>query len=69
VGGSVTVTTDVALSGIGSADPSAGQVTCAGANGSSLKLIVVDSLNVQIEVDTDGIGGPDETLALAWTAL
>jgi hypothetical protein len=69
VGGSVTVTTDVALSGIGSGDPSAGQVTCVGANSSSLTLKVVDSLNVQIEVDTDGIGGPDETLSLAWTAL
>lgn len=69
VGGSVTVTTDVALSGIGSGDPSAGQVTCVGANSSSLTLTVVDSLNVQIEVDTDGIGGPDETLSLAWTAL
>jgi len=69
VGGSVTVTTDVALSGIGSGDPSAGQVTCVGANSSSLTLTVVDSLNVEIEVDTDGIGGPDETLSLAWTAL
>jgi hypothetical protein len=69
VGGSVTVTTDVALSGIGSGDPSAGQVTCVGANSSSLTLTVVDSLSVQIEVDTDGIGGPDETLSLAWTAL
>jgi hypothetical protein len=69
VGGSVTVTTDVALSGIDSGDPSAGQVTCVGANNSSLTLNVVDSLNVQIEVDTDGIGGPDETLSLAWTAL
>jgi hypothetical protein len=48
---------------------SAGQVTCVGANNSSLTLNVVDSLNVQIEVDTDGIGGPDETLSLAWTAL
>lgn len=69
VGGSVTVTTDVALSGIGSGDPSAGQVTCVGANSSSLTLTVVDSLNVELQVDTDGIGGPDETIPLAWTAL
>jgi len=69
VGGSVTVITDVALSGIGSSDPSAGQVTCVGANSSSLTLTVVDSLNVDLQVDTDGIGGPDETIRLAWTAL
>ena len=69
LGGSVIVTTDVALTGVVGSDPDAGQVTCTGADNSSLTLQVVDSLNVELQVDTDGVGGPDETLSLAWSTL
>jgi hypothetical protein len=68
LGGSVRVTTDVALSGLSAFDADTGQLTCVG-NNSSVKLTVIDSLNVQLEVDEDGDGLADNTFTEAWTNL
>jgi hypothetical protein len=69
LGGSVVVSTDVALTGTGGLDPDAGQITCVGAGNTRVTLVAVDSINVQLEVDTDGDGMPDDTLAAAWADL
>jgi hypothetical protein len=69
LGGSVTVTTDVALTGIGAFDPDSGQITCVGAGNTSVTLIVLDSIDVQLEVDQNGDGITDQTLFAAWTEL
>jgi len=69
LGGSVTVRTDVALTGVGAFDPDSGRITCVGAGNTSVTLVVVDSVNVQLEVDQNGDGVIDETLSSAWTDL
>lgn len=69
LGGSVTVRTDVALTGVGDFDPDSGRVICVGAGNTSVTLIVVDSIDVQLEVDQNGDGIIDETLSSAWANL
>lgn len=69
LGGSVHVITDVALSGVGAFDPDAGQIRCVGADNSSVKLSVIDSASVQLEVDADGDGIADNVYTESWTAL
>ena len=69
LGGSITVTTDVALSGVGAFDADAGQITCVGAGKTSVTLIAVDSLNVRLEVDENGDGTVDQTFSAAWGDL
>jgi hypothetical protein len=68
LGGSVRVTTDVALSGVIPFDPDTGQITCMG-NNSSVTLTVIDSTSVQLEVDEDGDNIVDNTWVEAWTSL
>jgi hypothetical protein len=69
LGGSVRVTTNVPLTGTGTLDPDAGQITCVGANNTRVTLVAVDSLNVQLEVDVDGNGVTDEIISAAWADL
>lgn len=69
LGGSVIVTTEVALTGVGAFEADAGQITCVGAGNTRVRLIVVDSVNVQLEVDQNGDGITDETLSAAWADL
>jgi len=70
LGGSVIVTTDVALSGgVGVYNAYSGQITCVGAGNTSVTVIVVDSVNVQLDVDQNGDGITDETLSAAWADL
>lgn len=70
IGGSVTVTTNVAFTGVGALDPSGGEVSCVGANGTSVRLIAnVDGNTVQLQVDTDGDGVADNTIDETWTNL
>lgn len=69
LGGSVIVTTDAALTGVGVFDADAGQITCIGAGNTSVRVIVVDSVNVQLDVDQDGDGIADTTLFAAWADL
>ena len=63
------MTTDVAFSGVDPFDPDTGQLTCVGVNNSSVTLTVIDSMNVELAVDTDGDGIADNTYTEAWTSL
>lgn len=70
IGGSVTVTTDVAFTGVGILDPVAGEANCTGANGTSVRLIAnADGNTVQLQVDTDGDGTADNTIDKTWGNL
>jgi hypothetical protein len=69
MGGSVIVTTDVALTSVGASDPDAGQITCVGEGNTSVTVIVIDSLNVQLDVDENGDGTVDQTLFATWSNL
>ena len=68
LGGSVTVTTDAPLSGVYPFEADAGQITCTGDN-SSVTITVIDSTSVQLDVDPDGDGIPDDTINQTWTNL
>jgi hypothetical protein len=68
LGGSITVTTDVPLSGVYPYDADAGQITCTGAN-SSVTVIVIDSMNVRLDVDSNGDNMIDNTINESWTNL
>jgi hypothetical protein len=69
LGGSVVVSTDVALTGTGTLDPDAGQITCVGAGNTRVTLVPVDSISVQLEVDEDGDGITDQTIPADWADL
>jgi len=70
IGGSVTVTTNVAFTGVGALDPTAGEASCVGANGTSVRLIAnADGNTVQLQVDTDGDGTADNTIDETWANL
>lgn len=68
LGGSVTITTDVPLSGVYPFEADAGQITCTGDN-SSVTIIVIDSTSVQLEVDLDGDAVTDDTIIESWVNL
>jgi hypothetical protein len=50
-------------------NPEAGVMVVRGAAGSSESITVLDSVNVQVEVDVEGDGTVDETIQTTWGAL
>lgn len=70
LGGGVTIATPTALSGAGTDPyPSSGQMLITGASGSKLRLTVIDSTQVKLEIDTDGDGTYESTSTVAWSTL
>jgi hypothetical protein len=69
LGGSVQVTTEVTFSGTDPLDPDSGKLVCVGAGNTSVTLTVIDSDNVQLDVDSDGDGIVDATLMETWSSL
>ncbi len=70
IGGSVTVTTEVAFTGTGLLDPTGGEANCVGANGTSVRLIAnADGNTVQLQVDTNGDGIADNAIDETWPNL
>jgi len=70
IGGSVIVTTNVAFTGVGVSEPTGGEASCVGANGTSVRLIAnVDGNTVQLQVDTNGDGTADNTIDETWVNL
>jgi hypothetical protein len=75
--GAVTYETPVTFLGSGENYPHTGELLVTGAEGATLRLIVVDDgvtqvepdYDVIIEADYDGIAGVDETLFLTWAEL
>jgi hypothetical protein len=48
---------------------STGKLKVTGADDSSVTLTIVDAANVTLEVDEDGDGATDDTIAMTWTDL
>ena len=69
LGGAVTYSTPVSLQGMGSDNPFAGEFLVTGADGASIRLIALDSVNVRIEIDTDGDGIVDATEDTTWADI
>lgn len=67
--GSVNYETTVTLMGSGEDHPHTGELLVTGADGASLKLIVIDTENIQIDADYDGDKVVDETFYMTWSEL
>jgi hypothetical protein len=50
-------------------DPSAGEFSVTGSDGSSLTIAPIDFFTLEIRVDTDGDGEPDATIPAEWSQL
>lgn len=69
LGGSVTIVTDTPFQGTAPDYPSSGQATITGANGTTVTLIALDSVNVRLQINSDGVPGVDQTIDTTWAAL
>ena len=64
----VVYSTPVLFAALGQAYPNTGEFLVSGDN-SSIRLIVVDDVNVSLQSDFDGDGVADETIDITWDAL
>lgn len=69
LGGVVTYSTPVTFQGTGTDNPFAGEFLVTGADGATIRLIALDSINVRIETDTDGDGVVDATEDTTWADI
>jgi len=49
--------------------PSSGELLVTGANGATVRLIIIDNVDIRIEFDSDGMAPPDETIDTTWVAF
>jgi hypothetical protein len=69
MGGYVTVFTPVEFSGIGYGNPSVGTMVITGEGNSSVTIQTVDTINVDLLVDSNGDGTTDDTIHTTWAEL
>jgi hypothetical protein len=70
MGGSVTVQTIVPfVTNVGDLYPSSGQFVATGSNGSKCRLTALNSVDVLLEVDADGMDGYETMINTTWAAL
>ena len=67
--GTVNFDTNVLLQGMGDSYAFTGQLLITGANGATIKVIVLDSTFLRLEVDSNGDGVVDATLDVTWDDL
>ena len=67
--GVVSYSTPTEFEGFDADYPSAGVFVVTGSNNSSARLTAIDSVNVVIEIDTDGDGSFDEIFETTWVEL
>ncbi len=69
LGGSVDYETTVAIEAIGDNDPNVGEILVTGADDSSVRIVIVDSSHVRLEIDANGDGTVDEFIDTTWAEL
>jgi len=69
LGGTVDYDTTLSVRASGNSDPYEGEFLISGAGDSSVRIVIVDSANVTLEVDTNGDGVVDEFIDTNWAAL
>jgi hypothetical protein len=69
LGGSIDYDTMLTIEAIGDNDPYVGEILVTGANDSSVRLVVIDSNNIRLEVDENGDGVVDAFIDTTWAAL
>lgn len=67
--GAVTFTTPTNFQGTGEDHATSGELLIRGAKGGTLRVIVLDSVNVRLELDADGNGLVDTTIDSVWDEL
>ena len=69
LGGTIDYATLVAVEAAGDLDPHKGEILITGADGSTIRILVVDTSNVTLEIDANGDGVVDEYVYTNWSAL
>lgn len=69
LGGFVTMQTTTPFTGVEPNDPGSGVLVVTGADNSTLTLVALDSVNVELRVDEDGDGTPEEIIPTTWEEL
>lgn len=69
LGGTVDYETIVPLQAIGDDDPYTGELLITGADDSTVRVVIIDSANVTLEIDANGDGVVDEYVDTTWAAL
>lgn len=70
LGGTLAFHAEIPMTGIQlMPDPSAGEFSVTGSDGSSLTIAPIDFFTLEIRVDTDGDGEPDATIPAEWSQL
>jgi hypothetical protein len=69
LGGSVDYETATAIEAIGDEDPHVGVMLITGADNSSIRVVIIDSSQVQLEVDENGDRTVDEFIDTTWDEL
>ncbi|MCO6411810.1 MAG: hypothetical protein J5I92_03615 [Thiogranum sp.] len=68
-GGRTVLVTITPFEGFDFDDPYTGEALITGANNSSVRIIVLDAVNVRLEVDEDGDGTAETTIDTTWAQL
>ena len=69
LGGSVDYETTTSIEGSGDDDPHTGVILVSGAGGSSVRIVIVDSTSVTLEIDTNGDSVIDRYIDTSWADL
>ena len=69
LGGTVDYETPVPVQASGESDPSSGEILITGADGSTVRIIIVDSTHVTLEIDENGDNVIDEYVDTTWAEL
>ncbi|MEJ2274324.1 MAG: hypothetical protein P8Y01_07085 [Woeseiaceae bacterium] len=69
LGGSVDYATPVEIAAMGDLDPYGGEILITGANDSTVRIVIVDSSHVTLEVDSNGDGTVDDYIDTNWSEL
>ena len=69
LGGTVDYETTTAIQGSGDNDPYTGEILVTGANDSAVRIVIIDSAHISLEIDENGDGVVDAYVDTTWAAL
>jgi hypothetical protein len=69
LGGSVDYDTPVAIEAVGDDDPHVGEILITGSNDSSVRVVIIDSSSIRLDIDENGDGTVDEFIDTTWAEL
>lgn len=69
LGGSVDYVTTVTIEAIGDNDPNTGEILITGADNSSVRIVIIDTSHVRLEIDENGDGTVDAFIDTTWAEL